>query len=110
MSPARRSRREAAAGDGPPFGEKTVEVVLRPGRSGTEPWGACLVGCIGSFQKKVVGVAAFCSRFVRLCNSRGDFNALPAYLVTTAFDLPTSWDVRLTMPLRRSDGILDLIR
>ncbi len=25
---------------------------------GTEPWGACLVGCIGSFQKKVVGVAA----------------------------------------------------
>ncbi len=34
MSPARRSRREAAAGDGPPFGEKTVEVVLRPGRSG----------------------------------------------------------------------------
>ncbi len=33
MSPARRSRREAAAGDGPPFGEKTVEVVLRPSRS-----------------------------------------------------------------------------
>ncbi len=34
MSPARRSRREAADGDGPPFGEKTIEVVLRPGRSG----------------------------------------------------------------------------
>ncbi len=58
MSPARRSRREAAAGDGPPFGEKTVEVVLRPGRSGgAELWGACLVGCIDSFQEKVVGVA-----------------------------------------------------
>ncbi len=25
---------------------------------GTEPWDACLVGCIGSFQEKVVGVAA----------------------------------------------------
>ncbi len=42
MSPARRSRREAAAEDGPPFGEKTAEVVLRPGRSG----GAEHLGCL----------------------------------------------------------------
>ncbi len=43
-----------------------VVVVVAAGRGtpspkpvrGTEPWGACLVGCIGSFQKKVVGVAA----------------------------------------------------
>ncbi len=42
MSPLRRSRREAAAGDGPPFGEKTSQVVLRAGWSGgTEP-----VGCL----------------------------------------------------------------
>ncbi len=40
MSPAQRSRREAAAGDGPPFGKKTTEVVLRPGRSGVPSlWG-----------------------------------------------------------------------
>ncbi len=39
MSPVRRSRREAAAGDGPPFGEKTAGVVLRPGRSGGRAFG-----------------------------------------------------------------------
>ncbi len=59
MSPARRSRREAVAGGGPPFGEKVGRG--RPSLwpvGGTEPWGACLVGCIGSFREKVVGVAA----------------------------------------------------
>ncbi len=46
---------EAAAGDGTPFGEKTAEVVLRPGRSGgPNLWGACLAGCIVSFREKVV--------------------------------------------------------
>ncbi len=50
-------RREAAAGDWPPFGEKMTEVVLRPGQSGAPSlWGACLVGCIGSFREKVVAV------------------------------------------------------
>ncbi len=50
---------EAAAGDGPPFGEKTAKVVLHPGRSeGPSLWGACLVGCIDSFKEKVVEVTA----------------------------------------------------
>ncbi len=36
MSPARRSRREAAAGDGPTLGEKTAEVVFAMADRGAE--------------------------------------------------------------------------
>ncbi len=48
-------RREAAAGDGPPFGEKNDRGSPSPWPS---LWGACLVSCIGSFREKVVGVSA----------------------------------------------------
>ncbi len=59
LSPMRRSRREAVAGEGLPFGKKTAEVVLRPGRlGGPSLRRVCLVNCIGSLQEKVVGVAA----------------------------------------------------
>ncbi len=57
-------RREEAEGRWQP--EMGLPLVKKNGRGspspwpvgGTEPWGAWLVGCIGSFQKKVVGVAA----------------------------------------------------
>ncbi len=43
-------KQEAAAGDGPPFDEKTAKGVLHPDQSrGPRLRGAYLVGCIGSF-------------------------------------------------------------
>ncbi len=52
MSPVRRNRREAATRDGPPFGEKSADVALRPGQSvGPSTLGAYLVSCIDSFQR-----------------------------------------------------------
>ncbi len=59
MSPARRNRREAAAGEERSFGEKTAGAALCPGRLG-EPslWGACLVSNIDSIQKKIIGFEA----------------------------------------------------
>ncbi len=60
MSPARGSRREAAAGDGPPLVKKNGSGSPSPlPVGGTEPWGACLGGCIGSFREKV---ARTCTR------------------------------------------------
>ncbi len=57
-------RREEAEGRlqpemGLPLMKKTVEVILRPGRSGgLSLLGVCLARCIGPFGEKVVGVAA----------------------------------------------------